>query len=1190
MRTWKKCLAIFLAVFLLLGMLPLSVLAEDAETIEIAEDGEAAEITETIETADEADEVTGDTEPTEVTEDDDPDDVTGDDNDNLVDPSDEETSDESEEDEYDDKSAVEEIAPIVARTFVALDDENDDTVTVTIGNNSYGDCAWTGNLIDGVKVPVKPGDTMLSVIARALTAAVNGTEDIPNDMTGGFISSINGLENDANFLYGWMGAINGVFPSVGFGSVYVKVGDAINVQYLDYWVDNSAIGIWGSLNPATDGFAFSAGRLSSASDGWDGFVLTLTIPQGTTKVLVTEVPNEGNAEVEIFLNDDPYIYELSEDITIADGDVLRIFVGGSETIYEINVRVLETGSIDVLLENMSKRLASSSDGWEIVGMSAYRLYNPATGNTTREAEKQSYINLAMSDIGKANATVANYAKAIIALQSLGVDSGTMYPANSNTPMNLFEELGSLIDASADVSIPPESAPAVLDAFRQDTAIDFSEQIEKVVEFLLSAQLADGSWASSSVAIIGADVDTPAMIIAALAPYYGSDVRVKAAIDKAFAWIKTKQDPTTGAFGTPWPGSTEPSYNESSTAMVIIAMCAMGYDPDGTDIFEYSALDGLLSFLNEDMDNFGSWGDYGAQGFRALVATAQLYKTGEAVNVYDFSGNETKSGRATGEGTVEPPSEPTSDEDIVVAFTLKGLGGETWLSRRFVIVPSDASVYYIFTKVLDGISGLTYDYANNGYIRSITYRSFGKLEEFEHGQNSGWVYSINGELPTIGMTSKLLSDGDNVVWYYTGDYTKEPGSSAFVGEPSQAPAVVNTVEEGDTVVEVKAAVDDNGKTTVEISAAEITDALQNAVKAIEKEVADGKTDVVGEVKIVIETDATDVVVTSEEINITAELITAIAEAGDIALTIESAMTTITLDTDTLTGLVAEIDADKDAVVKITAEIVDAAKGLNAKQREIVGENLVFDLNIFIGDKHITEFDGTITISMPFTPPATMRAEDYDLLTIYNLDAEGNIKEMKGASFDPKTGIITFSTNHFSMFFVNEWISPFEDAARDDWFFRAARYAYGNGLIKGTTLTTFAPNTTISHAMLVTILAREEKVATDGGETWYAPEMDWGIDAGITDGANPDEGVAREQFAVILYRYAEYKGLDVTADANLSTYFDADEVSEEAADAMIWAVANGIIEGRTLTTLAPADTMTRAEAATMLQRFIEEFVRG
>lgn len=173
-------------------------------------------------------------------------------------------------------------------------------------------------------------------------------------------------------------------------------------------------------------------------------------------------------------------------------------------------------------------------------------------------------------------------------------------------------------------------------------------------------------------------------------------------------------------------------------------------------------------------------------------------------------------------------------------------------------------------------------------------------------------------------------------------------------------------------------------------------------------------------------------------------------------------------------------------------------------------------------------------------------------------------------------------------------PFVDVSADDWFFPAVDYVYGQGLMTGTAEDTFAPNTTLSRAMLVSVLYRmegEPAVSTDAAFTdvdanaWYASAVNWaaahGLAAGFDDGSfAPDDAVSREQMAAFLYRYAEMKGLDVSASADLSNFADADAISTWAEDVMAWAVGADLLHGQSAGTLAPQGSATRAEVATVL----------
>ena len=126
------------------------------------------------------------------------------------------------------------------------------------------------------------------------------------------------------------------------------------------------------------------------------------------------------------------------------------------------------------------------------------------------------------------------------------------------------------------------------------------------------------------------------------------------------------------------------------------------------------------------------------------------------------------------------------------------------------------------------------------------------------------------------------------------------------------------------------------------------------------------------------------------------------------------------------------------------------------------------------------------------------------------------------------------------------------------------------------------------MIVTILARMEGVDTTKGAAWYAAGREWAMKNGISDGTNMQANITREQLATILYRYAKQKGYDVSRSAALTAFSDADKVSGYAAEAMQWAVAEGLLQGSN-GKLNPQGSATRAQVATILMRFMEKFAK-
>ena len=167
------------------------------------------------------------------------------------------------------------------------------------------------------------------------------------------------------------------------------------------------------------------------------------------------------------------------------------------------------------------------------------------------------------------------------------------------------------------------------------------------------------------------------------------------------------------------------------------------------------------------------------------------------------------------------------------------------------------------------------------------------------------------------------------------------------------------------------------------------------------------------------------------------------------------------------------------------------------------------------------------------------------------------------------------------------ASFTDVPSGSWYADAVNYVSEKGLMNGTSKNSFSPNAPTTRGMIVTILARVEGVNTNG-TSWYAAGQKWAMENGISDGTNMTGEVTREQLAAILYRYAKQKGYDVSKSAALTAFSDADKVSGYAAEAMQWAVAEGLLQGSN-GKLNPQGSATRAQVATILMRFMEEIAK-
>ena len=167
-------------------------------------------------------------------------------------------------------------------------------------------------------------------------------------------------------------------------------------------------------------------------------------------------------------------------------------------------------------------------------------------------------------------------------------------------------------------------------------------------------------------------------------------------------------------------------------------------------------------------------------------------------------------------------------------------------------------------------------------------------------------------------------------------------------------------------------------------------------------------------------------------------------------------------------------------------------------------------------------------------------------------------------------------------------PFTDVSAGAWYFDAVGYVYVGGLMDGVSDTLFDPDGTMTRAMVWAILARVDG-ETVTGEDWIETAREWAVANGVSDGENANGYVTREQFATMLWRYASGKGYDVSIgeDTNILSYADFADLSEYAIPAMQWACGAGIIQGNG-GYLDPQGDATRAEIATMLMRFCENYV--
>lgn len=315
-----------------------------------------------------------------------------------------------------------------------------------------------------------------------------------------------------------------------------------------------------------------------------------------------------------------------------------------------------------------------------------------------------------------------------------------------------------------------------------------------------------------------------------------------------------------------------------------------------------------------------------------------------------------------------------------------------------------------------------------------------------------------------------------------------------------------------------------------------------------------------------------------------------DAGAAALQVKFRSGTVTLDARAL----AALDLHKDVAVSLAS-----GASLNAAQQRALGSQAaaatLANASVLV--------DGAAASCPAGSVRAAVAVNAADDLTAWNLADDGSISAVSGVydagqqtyAFDVVNGVTAIAR------------FPFTDVVAGTWYYGAAAYAYNNGLFAGMTPTTFAPNATMTRAMLVSVLWRLAGAPApkapntfvdvpDGA--WYTDAVTWAAENGVVSGIggsrfDPSGFVTREQTAEILYNYAHSKGYDVSARADLTAFPDAASVSGWAEEALSWANAAGLINGTVRdgqTILDPQGSASRAQVAMILMNYVEHVVNA
>ena len=251
----------------------------------------------------------------------------------------------------------------------------------------------------------------------------------------------------------------------------------------------------------------------------------------------------------------------------------------------------------------------------------------------------------------------------------------------------------------------------------------------------------------------------------------------------------------------------------------------------------------------------------------------------------------------------------------------------------------------------------------------------------------------------------------------------------------------------------------------------------------------------------------------------------------------------------------------------------------------------------------DHDGEFGFALTLTAPLGRENAGY-WANLYHYDEDAETLNYETSARIDEDGNTALRMTHASQYAIviddKSHDLPFTDVAQGAWYESAVRYVYTHGSMEGMSATTFAPNKSLTRAEAVQVLynlvgqltVSNSSTFPDLVHDWYKPAIAWAEQTGVVDGYEdgtfrPDQPVTRQEFAQMLYNYAKYKDYDLTAEGDLSTFPDGNKVQEWAVPAMSWANGNQLINGHDDGTLEPGGTATRAQAASILTRFDQNF---
>ena len=1005
---------------------------------------------------------------------------------------------------------------------------------------------WEGTLAD-TWIELTGESTMMGCVVEALDGhTVVGAES-------NYISSIDNLKAfDGGTMSGWMGTLNDWFTNFGFGEFTVAkgtlcAGDEIRIMYTRTVEDLG--GSWNNSDTRLKALTFSTGKLAPKFSG-DTFTYTLTVPEGTTSLLVTPTAANKNYQVRAYLGTQATGREYSRTslIPIANGSVITVVCAddswptmnetsdGKRT-YTINVVFGTAQSSDAGVASVKVAGVEAAAG---TAENSFSVTLPAGTEVTADS-----FEITLSD---SKATLTGPAKGEDGVWTFTVtaEDGTAVTYSVTVTVKEAKTIHATISMQAEnmfIMVPTRVEVSSDLAERYGYADDVTDGVSALDVLVKYHELTFGEDFTK-------DSKSDYLVVS-----NGTITTVNGEKTSAFSFA------VNGEFPCDRNGEYNPQYGYT------------GYTISQTPVAENGTVE---FFFYQDtsmyMDYYTWFTD--TDGNRLDTFTVQAgtdFTLGMDGYMYAYGGGLKPEDRVTHGAALDP-------EDIQICT-----------------VGEDGTLTPVEGKVIGENGQVTLSFAAAGsYVLSAMGDEFTNIF-------SPWLpvtvtaapKSNDANVSSVTVAGVEATAGENNTYTVTLPYGTDVTAGSFVIVTSDAGATVGALTNEGNVWTFTVTAEDGvtSKTyTVTVSFTEAPKSNDASVSSIT--VAGFKAVAGANNSYTVTVPYGTVVKTGSFVIVTSDAgatVGALTNEGNVWTFTVTAEDGVTSKTYTVTVSFTEAPKSNDASVSsITVAGFKAVAGANNSYTVTVPYGTVVKTGSFvIVTRHPRATVSALTNTRNIWS-FTVTAEDGVTTAVYTVTVN------TAALPEP----ITPGVDNKKPASKPEVKLPFTDVSTSDWFYDDVAFVYKNGLFSGTDSRSFSPNASMTRAMLVTVLYRLEGDPTVTGRSsftdvrsgaYYEKSVIWAAANGIVTGTDstsfsPDAKVTREQLAAILYRYAQYRKLDTDASAKLNSFTDADSVSAYASEALGWAVSEGLINGAS-GKLMPKGDATRAQVAAILHRFVK-----